>query len=126
MLRRKEIVAMLNQGQDGVEEFNQYRKEHPNEYIDLSGVSLVDSSLYKVNFAGVCLVKTDLTRCDLAHACLVKADLTLARLVDVDLTGADLQDADLTGATLMRVRNLKREDWERMCEQTARTIHFDC
>lgn len=69
-----------------VQAFNAWRKERPEESIDLSGVDLSNRSLVKANLSGV--------------------DLTGANLSDANLTKVNLDGADLSGCQFKNTRGL--------------------
>ena len=69
-----------------IDEWNQWRSEHPDLRPDLVGADLRDANLMLA---------------DLSRAILRNADLTMANLKGADLRGADLRTAeDLTGEQL--------------------------
>jgi hypothetical protein len=78
----KKHVARLRQG---VEAWNQWRRENPNIRPDLSGAILI-----RANLSGA-----DLRRVDLRHADLFGANLSGADLSEANLNGADLNYANL-------------------------------
>jgi hypothetical protein len=80
---------------EGVEAWNQWRKEHRGIYADLSNVDLSHAKL-----RGADLRRADLTGADLSRAFLGEADLLAANLTAADLSGAFLGWANLTVATL--------------------------
>ncbi len=100
---------MVNQGhldilKQGVEVWNQWRKEHPQIHPDLSG-----ANLHAVNLDGANLSRADLTDTDLygigfIKANLTKAKLSRAQLQDAWLGGAKLIKADLQEADLIRAK----------------------
>lgn len=76
-----------------------WRREHPEERLDL--------------------IEADLSKAKLNGADLTFADLTIADLTEADLTGADLSMADLSGADLTKA-NLTRADLsEAICRFTT-------
>lgn len=86
---------MANEGQlkilkQGVETWNKWRKEHPQEKIDLTEMDLIGGDLREV----------DLINADLRRAHLIGADLRRAHLNGADLRKADLREVDLSGADL--------------------------
>lgn len=74
-------------------QFNQWKREHPQERLDLSGADL----------RGVLLKGAQLGMINLSGANLTDADLTDAVLMGTDLTGANLEGATLVGANLHRI-----------------------
>jgi len=108
-----------------VEEFNAFRRSHPNAIIDLSkaaldgidlqGIdlrdaklthaSLRDSSLKsaklcRADLTGACLTRANLRGADLSSACLMNSDLKRAILDGCILTNANLDGADMAGTIL--------------------------
>lgn len=74
-------------------QFNQWKREHPQERLDLSGADL----------RGAGLKGAQLGQINLSGADLREADLTDSSLSGADLTGANLEGATLTGANLHRI-----------------------
>jgi hypothetical protein len=102
--RKKELLALLSKGAEGVEEWNRRRAR-----------SEAGEALRKIDLAGKDLGGVDLRGCDLreagfalarlSEARLSKADLRAARFANANLEGADLsgaraEGADFTGASL--------------------------
>ena len=79
----------------GVEKWNQWRREYPNLRPNLNYASLRGEKLTGANFKGVGFVRSDLS-----NANLQRTDLGGANLFGADLSGADLSGADLSGANL--------------------------
>jgi uncharacterized protein YjbI with pentapeptide repeats len=107
-----EQLEILNQG---LMVWNQWRKEHPSDEIDLSESTLSRTVLQKADLIGVNLRQAELMRADLfganlknaylggaylSEAYLARANLTTADLVGAHFNGADLSGADLTGGDL--------------------------
>lgn len=107
-----EHLVILKQG---VEAWNQWRKENwktrPDlSETDLSGANLIEADLSEVDLGranltnalllGVNLIRADLSGADLGSANLSGANLSSARLVDADLSSTDLGGADLANANL--------------------------
>ena len=93
---------MANQKQldilkSGVENWNRWRGENPDEQIDLSGVDLRQDNLCGIN----------LNRTDLSIADLMGADLSNAKLISADLSEAKLSWADLSNAKLIGAKPIK-------------------
>ncbi len=88
----KRHVARLKQG---VEAWNQWRRENPDVCPDLSQANLTGAHLVEAD-----LSDTNLFWADLAHANLHKADLTRASLFGANLCGANLHKAVLWDADL--------------------------
>jgi hypothetical protein len=118
---------MANQEQlqrlrSGVQGWNAWRNEYPEEKIDLRGVlldevDLSEANLYEADLYGAYLTRANLikailgsanlTRANLARANLTKADLSGTNLYEADLHGADLSKANLTRANLTRANLTK-------------------
>ncbi len=96
-MANQEHLDLLKQG---VETWNQWRKEHPDIVPDLSGANLYDADLSIANLGGANLSKAMLFKADLRGADLHKADLRGANLGAAKLRAADLSQADLRGADL--------------------------
>jgi hypothetical protein len=113
---------------EGVEKWNQWRRDqilmHPDlTNADLAGVylshadfrevdlrcanlveaELAEAELSRADLTGATLRKADLRRADLSEANLSGADLTGANATETDLSEANLSGADLRGAFLLRV-----------------------
>lgn len=93
--------------QQGVEVWNRWREEHPEEIPDLEdanlwGADLRRAALSKANLHGIILSGADLYGATLNGAALLKANLSRALLSKADLSKADLHGATLNGATLYR------------------------
>ena len=82
----------LQRLKQGVEEWNAWRKKHPEIIIDLSEAWLGDANLNGVNLSGA----------DLSGANITRANLSRARLSEAWLSGADLSGANLSRANLNR------------------------
>ena len=79
----------------GTEAWNKWRKENPEEEIDLRVANLIGDYLREA-----ILNRADLSRADLSGADLSRATLSGANLLGADLSGANLSEADLSGANL--------------------------
>jgi len=126
-----EHLAILQQG---VDVWNQWRKENPdvqpNLYMarlrgaklretnfgetnfvnaDLNGADLGEANLSRAYLYRADLADADLRKANLSEAHLFRADLIWANLANADLRGADLSWADLRGAKLIRA-NLRGAD----------------
>jgi uncharacterized protein YjbI with pentapeptide repeats len=88
----------------GVKHWNQWRKLHNNESIDLSDVDLSELNLAGINFIGVNLSAANFHKTNLKGAYLRFANLSSANLSGANLSGADLNSAILTRASLSRAR----------------------
>jgi uncharacterized protein YjbI with pentapeptide repeats len=96
---------------EGVEAWNQWRKENPDVIPDMSRESLSHAELIGVNLRDAKLRKVDLSWADLGGATFRGADLSAANLRgahlfraflrEADLRGADLSEADLRGAQVI-------------------------
>jgi hypothetical protein len=81
----------------GVEQWNRWRRAHPNVAPDLHGEDLSDSDLDVAELAGADLSGTSLYDASLRGANLNGANLSRANLGIADLTGAHLISANLGG-----------------------------
>lgn len=101
---------MANQKQleilkSGVENWNRWREENPEEKIDLSEVNiikadLIGADLREVFLSGAILAGAKLNRAKLNRAFLIGADLSNVDLSNAVLTGANLSGANLVVANL--------------------------
>ena len=101
-----EQVSILEQGVDA---WNQWRSEHPEARIDLSGVDLrkIDArgaTISDAEFNGANLREADLSEARLRGAHLEGADLERADLSKADLSTAFLSGAHFQGAELWAAR----------------------
>jgi hypothetical protein len=80
----------------GVEVWNEWRKEYPHVYVDLTSADFTDADLAGADLARVDLSLAKLVRVDFTNADLMSADLTRVNLTDAKLMGAKLIDAKLT------------------------------
>lgn len=121
-----EHLAILKQG---VKEWNEWRKQHPEIQPDLNGADLSDANLLgadlssayldgahlnganlnNINLSGAHLVYTYLRGANLVYANLSRAFLTGVNLGRADLSDANLSDTYLVDANLSRA-NLGRAD----------------
>lgn len=90
---------------EGVEPWNDWRKEEPEAEMDLSGAVLCGTNSCRVNLNGVNLKRANLIAARLCESNLRQADLTDADMIAANLSGADLRGADLRRAHL-HVANL--------------------
>ncbi len=97
-MANEEQLSILKQG---VDVWNEWRKENLHIQIDLSEANLKDALFSRVN-----LRKALLLQSDLSNASLVFADLSNAILVNANLSGSDLTLSNLTKANL-KDANLK-------------------
>jgi uncharacterized protein YjbI with pentapeptide repeats len=86
--------------EQGVEKWNQWRKDNPCLQPYLNGANLNGANLSGANLNGVNLGGADLNKADLSWADLAEADLSLAKLNGAKLNGAKLSGADLAEADL--------------------------
>lgn len=110
-MANQEHVDVLRQG---VENWNQWRVNHPEIMPDLSGADLSQAILTDANLTNTILTEAKLDRANLSYATLSDATLNGANLNDATLThtrlnGTDLSDTTLIGSTLTRA-NLTRAD----------------
>jgi uncharacterized protein YjbI with pentapeptide repeats len=105
-LANPEHLAKL---QEGVEEWNDWRKQNPGvkpdlceEYLptNLDDVDFRETELRSARLGGAYLNSADLSRADLRGASLNGASLSKAHLTRADLSGAQVREADLFGANL--------------------------
>jgi hypothetical protein len=94
-MANKEHLDILKQG---VETWNQWRREHSVITPDFSEADLSGANLNKANFLGAFLYRTNLS-----GANLYRADLSGANIYRADLSGANLVGADLSHATFFSV-----------------------
>ncbi|NEQ50422.1 MAG: hypothetical protein F6K11_09860 [Leptolyngbya sp. SIO3F4] len=87
-----DYIQLIDQG---VDTWNQWRLEHPDECPDLESAYLFEKSL-----SGINLSYTNLSRACLIGANLEKADLTGANLSGVYANNANFQKANFAGADL--------------------------
>ena len=84
----------------GVEVWNQWRKEHVNINLDLSEAYLSEAYLSGANLSGANLSEAYLSGANLSGANLSEANLDRANLDRANLDRANLDRADLGGANL--------------------------
>jgi hypothetical protein len=94
----KEHLARLKQE---VEEWNQWRGEHPEIYPDLTGAYLRRADLHEADLHGANLDEAHLYDSDLRDANLRGATLRSAHLRGANLDEARLDGANLDGASLL-------------------------
>jgi hypothetical protein len=103
----------------GVNEWNAWRSDHPEEIPDLSnanlrssnlsGANLKNATLSRVDASGAKLTSIGLRDADLSRGSFVDADMRMATLRSATLTGARLLGCDLSGADL-KLANLSYTD----------------
>jgi len=86
---------------EGVEAWNEWRRQDPSERPDLSGEDLSEMNLRGINLGEANLAEAELFHTDLADANLKMAMLREADLSGAKLSGAALYKADLEGAHLI-------------------------
>jgi len=84
----------------GIEEWNRWRKRHPESRPDLSKANLINRDLSKADFNGADLSGADLSKAQLSHASLHGANLESSTLILADLLGAILNESNLSAASL--------------------------
>ncbi len=98
--QRLQIQYMVDQNyatliSQGAAAWNGWRRQHPEQHLDLRGVSF-----HKASLAGIDLSRADLSDCTFSKSRLQNADLRGAKLRRSDFSRAVLRGADFTGATL--------------------------
>lgn len=88
----------LNQLKKNLEQWNLWRKQHPDIKPDLSNAYLCAAPLSVVDLSHACLTQADFYAADLWCADLHQADAQSANLSGVSLSGANLAEADCTAA----------------------------
>ena len=120
-MANEEHVAVLKQG---VEVWNQWRKENLDivpdlrftnfkkanlNYANLSGVDFREANLYGADLNWVDFTKADLRRVNLSGAYLSHANFNEAYLFEADLSQTDLYKANLSYTDLGRANLLKAD-----------------
>ena len=105
------IEEHLNKIKQGVDAWNKWREDNPNEVPDLSKADIRGCKLQKINLNNANLKETKLQYSNLYEANLEKADLSKAKLLETNLQSAKLKNADLSGAGLLE-SNLQFTDLE--------------
>ena len=93
----KNHLAIL---QLGVEAWNAWRQQNPNESPDLNGAKLNEAKLNEADLNGAQLYKANLIGANLNGANLAEANLNGANLARAKLNGANLNRAKLNSAKL--------------------------
>ena len=93
--------------ESGVETWNLWRAENPDDAGDLSGLDLSEGYFFEANFQG-----TNLSHTNLKRACLIGANLQTANLSQANLGGTYAGDSDLRGANLTGA-NLENTNFNR-------------
>ena len=91
--------AHLERLLDGVDGWNEWRRQHPEVRPDLSEARLINADLERAVLDGADLRRADLSKAQLSHASLHGANLESATLILADLLGAVLNEANLSGAS---------------------------
>lgn len=78
-----------------VDLWNQWRYQHPDTFVDLSGIDLSQCYLFEANLSAL-----NLRGANLSRACLIGANLSRSNLSGANLTGAYLSEANLHAADL--------------------------
>lgn len=94
-----EHVAIVNQGRNAIDK---WRREHPDEGLDLVGAALNFVDLRSAILTGANLSCADLRNAKLTKADLSKADIRLANLYRVDLQEVNLISSDLSDSNLIK------------------------
>jgi hypothetical protein len=94
----------LEKLRQGVQAWNEWRREHPRIKPDLQGAELNDLQLAGANLNETDLRRAKLHLAKLYAATLYDADLRGAELWDADVCGADLRGADFTDAEVDGIR----------------------
>lgn len=81
--------------EQGIDQWNHWRKENPDIVIDLRSADLSGTDLSFIDFVDV-----DLTGADLSGSNLRQANLSTANLNNANLNGSFLGEVDLSGANL--------------------------
>lgn len=107
---------------EGVESWNQWRKQYPRVQPDLSGADLVQAELSEFDFHDVDLSGANLLACSLRHSNLDDASLGEATLCAADLVFASLRRADLHVADLSKA-DLGHANLSGACLVEARMVN---
>lgn len=120
-MAQRDQLEILNKG---VKVWNRWRKENPDEIIDLRGANLLEAKLPKINFRNAYLGHARLSYANLEQADLISADLigvnfyktrlkkakmqnarlVVSRLVKTDLEGANLNGCSIYGASVWNTK----------------------
>jgi uncharacterized protein YjbI with pentapeptide repeats len=96
-MANQEHLAILNQG---VDQWNRWRKDNRNVEIDLSRADLSDTDLRGINLCGARLYKAKLNGANLCNADLYGAEIQYGSLQSAILRGVNLHYASFRGADL--------------------------
>ena len=94
-------LKILNQG---VEVWNQWRRENRKLRPDLNGADFINTKLSRADLSGADFINAKLRDADLSNAKLSGANLSRARLTGVDFSDADLSNAKLSDAKLINAK----------------------
>ena len=120
----------LKKLREGVNAWNEWRKENPEVQPDLAHADLREAALGGANLSHANLVKADLAGAELQLADLTKGLLNYAKLAGADLADANLTEAKFSRANLTAV-NLQGADltgvdlsWANLAEATLVNARF--
>src|SRR5437762_1241281 len=82
----------------GIDVWNEWRRQHSEANIDLSRANLSGADLIEANLSGAILSGANLTGADLSRATLVETDLTGATLTQCTIYGISVWNVQLDGA----------------------------
>ena len=105
MANSEHLVRLLRD----VEGWNRWRRERPEEQVDLSGADLSGADLNRADLSEADFSWADLSGADLSGADLSGADFLDATLATANFHGAMLTGADFSGANISAA-NLSRAD----------------
>lgn len=88
-------MSHLNILRQSIKRWNGWRRDYPDQEIDLSSANLSEA-----NLSGADLSEADLNHANLSKANLSYTNLSRACLIEADLSKADLRGADLSNANL--------------------------
>lgn len=108
-MANKEHLAILRQG---VEVWNQWRKDNPNLIPELDEANLEKIGFYEINFAGANLRQANFSEAHLKRANFKRANLKRATFMHTFLKGANFSEAHLNeaffaGANLSKAKFIK-------------------
>ncbi|MCC5641251.1 pentapeptide repeat-containing protein [Nostoc sp. CHAB 5844] len=104
-MANEDYSPILQQGQQGVEIWNKWRKQNPNTVPeisndDLSNLNLSGVDLSKCNLTNFSFKDTNLSGANLSEACLIRSDFGFCNLTNTNLSNAYLGHCDFTQAEL--------------------------
>ena len=94
-MAKKSHISVFEAGAAAV---NSWKRMHPDEVFDLSGLDLSDRSLGALDLSDANLTNTNLIGCDLRGVTLDRANLQNADLTASDLRSASLRKVNLSGS----------------------------